>query len=75
MNNLWQKLKAYVKGAFRSKTMRLGGIVSALGALSDNAQYLRNIIKDDIGFNTFMIGLGVAISVLRIVTTKPLDEK
>lgn len=75
MNDLWQKIKAYVKGAFRSKTMWLGGIVSALGALSDNAQYLRNIIKDDIGFNTLMITIGVAISVLRIMTTKPLDEK
>lgn len=75
MNDLWQKFKAYVKGAFRSKTMWLGGIVSALGALSDNSQYLRNIIKDDIGFNTLMIGIGIAISVLRIVTTKPLDEK
>ena len=50
-----EKLKAYIRGAFKSKTMWLGGIVSALGALSDNAQYLRNIIKDDIGFNTFMI--------------------
>jgi len=70
-----EKLKAYIRGAFKSKTMWLGGIVSALGALSDNAQYLRNIIKDDIGFNTFMIGLGIAISVLRIMTTKPLDEK
>ena len=75
MNDLWQKIKAYIKGAFRSKTMWLGGIVSALGALSDNAQYLRNIIKDDVGFNTLMIAIGVAISVLRIMTTKPLDEK
>ena len=73
--NFWEKLKLYVKGAFRSKTMWLGGIVSALGALSDNAQYLRNIIQDDIGFNTFMIGLGILISILRIMTTKPLDEK
>ena len=75
MNDLWQKIKAYVKGAFRSKTMWLGGIVSALGALSDNAQYLRNIIKDDIGFNTLMIIIGVLISILRIMTTDPLDQK
>ncbi len=75
MNALWEKLKAYAKGAFKSKTMWFGGIVSALGALSDNAQYLRNIIKDDISFNTLMIGIGVGISLLRIVTTKPLDEK
>ena len=72
---MFEKFKAYIRGAFKSKTMWLGGIISALGALSDNSQYLRNIIKDDIGFNTFMIGLGVAISVLRIMTTKPLDEK
>lgn len=75
MNNFWEKIKSYIKGAFRSKTMWFGGIVSALGALSDNAQYLRNIIKDDISFNTLMIGIGVGISLLRIVTTKPLNEK
>ncbi len=75
MNAIFQKIKAYVKGAFRSKTMWLGGIVSALGALSDNAQYLRNIIKDDIGFNTLMIIIGVLISILRIMTTEPLDQK
>jgi len=75
MKELWEKLKAYVKGAFRSKTMWLGGMISALGAISDNSQYLRDLIKDDIGFNTLMIAIGVAVSVLRIMTTQPLDQK
>jgi len=75
MKELWEKLKAYVKGAFRSKTMWLGGMISALGAISDNSQYLRDLIKDDIGFNTIMIAIGVAVSVLRIMTTQPLDQK
>jgi len=75
MKELWEKLKAYIKGAFRSKTMWLGGMISALGAISDNSQYLRDLIKDDIGFNTIMIAIGVAVSVLRIMTTQPLDQK
>ena len=75
MNDIWEKLKSYIKGAFRSKTMWLGGMISALGALSDNSQYLRDLIKDDIGFNSLMIGIGVAVSVLRIMTTQPLDQK
>ncbi len=75
MKELWEKLKAYIKGAFRSKTMWLGGMISALGAISDNSQYLRDLIKDDIGFNTLMIAIGVAVSVLRIMTTQPLDQK
>jgi len=75
MTELWEKLKAYVKGALKSKTMWLGGLISALGALSDNSQYLRDLIKDDIGFNSLMIGIGVAVSILRIMTTQPLDQK
>ena len=75
MKELWEKLKAYIKGAFRSKTMWLGGMISALGALSDNSQYLRDLIKDDIGFNTIMIAIGIAVSILRIMTTQPLDQK
>ena len=75
MKELWEKIKAYIKGAFRSKTMWLGGMISALGALSDNSQYLRDLIKDDIGFNTIMIAIGIAVSILRIMTTQPLDQK
>jgi len=72
---MWTKLKEYIKGAFKSKTMWFGGLISALGTLSDNSQYLKEIIKDDLSFNTTMIVIGLIISVLRIVTTKPLDEK
>ena len=69
------KLKAFVTGAFKSKTMWFGGIISALGALSDNYQYLKELINNDLKFNTVMIAIGVIVSVLRIMTTKPLDEK
>jgi len=74
MNDFWQKIKAYIKGAFKSKTIWFSGLISALGALSDNSQYLRALL-DDISFNAVMISIGVIVALLRIVTTKPLDEK
>jgi hypothetical protein len=72
---MWEKIKAYCKGALKSKTMIFSGLISALGALSDNSQYIRTIIKDEIGFSTFMIAIGIIMSILRIMTTQPLDEK
>ena len=68
------KLKAIIKGSLKSKTMWFSGIIMALGAVSDNSQYLRELL-DAQTFNTVMIIIGVVIAVLRIQTTQPLDKK
>ena len=74
MNEIYEKIKATIRGAIKSKTMWFSGLITALGAVSDNSQYLRGLL-DDISFNTVMIGIGLITALLRIVTTKPLDEK
>lgn len=69
-----EKMKYMVRGALKSKTMWFSGLITALGALSDNSQYLKALL-DDMSFNTVMIAIGVITALLRIYTTKPLDEK
>lgn len=74
MKDLIEKLKATIKGAFKSKTMWFSGMITALGAISDNSQYLRGLMND-ISFNSVMIAIGVVTALLRIYTTKPLSDK
>lgn len=71
---MWAKLKALIKGSLKSKTMWFSGLITALGAVSDNSQYLRNLL-DDVSFNTVMIAIGLITALLRIYTTKPLEDK
>lgn len=68
------KIIAMVKGSFKSKTMWFSGAIMALGAVSDNSQYLRELL-DAQTFNTVMIAIGVIVAILRIQTTKSLEEK
>ena len=74
MNDLYEKIKATMNGAIKSKTMWFSGLITALGAVSDNSQYLRGLLND-MSFNTVMIAIGVITALLRIATTKPLDQK
>ena len=71
---MWDKIKAYVKGAFKSKTMWFSGLIGALGALNDNSQYLHAML-DDVSFNELMIAISLAIAFLRIMTNKSLESK
>ena len=67
-------MKAMLRGARRSKTMWLSLALVVFGALGDASAYLQGLLTPK-AFNATMIILGVLIAVLRIVTTKPLDEK
>jgi hypothetical protein len=71
---MWDKIKAYVRGAFKSKTMWFSGLIGGLGALNDNSQYLHAML-DDVSFNELMIAISLAIAFLRILTTTSLDAK
>jgi hypothetical protein len=68
------KLKAIIKGSLKSKTMWFSGIIMALGAVSDNSQYLRELLEPQV-FNMVMIVIGVVVALLRLQTTKPLEDK
>jgi len=71
---MWDKIKAYVRGALRSKTLWFSGLLTALGALNDNSQYVHAML-DDVSFNELMIVISLAIAFLRIMTNKSLESK
>ena len=67
-------MKAMFRGAKRSKTMWLSVALIVFGALGDASAYLQGLLTPKV-FNATMIILGVLVAVLRVLTTKPLDEK
>ena len=63
-----------MRGAMRSKTMWLALGVAILGAAYDNFNYVQNIL-DPRWYGVLLMAIGVAVAVLRVLTTMPLDDK
>ena len=74
MTEILEKIKAYIKGAFKSKTIWFSSAIGALGALNDNSQYIHALMSD-VNFNQFMIGVAVITALLRIMTNSSLADK
>jgi hypothetical protein len=70
----WVKIKAKIRGAFKSKTMVLSFFMTAFGALNDNITYLQSIMKPEY-YGYLAMFAGVAVGILRWVTSHPLEEK
>ena len=67
-------LKLWYARIIRSRTMWLAAILSALGVLQTSTGALTPYIgAKSVGLLTLIVGLLVAI--LRVVTTKPLEDK
>lgn len=63
-----------LRGALRSKTMWFSGILTLLGAISDNSSYLQGLVSPE-NFNKIMMGVGIMIAILRYQTNKSLEQK
>ena len=63
-----------MQGVMRSKTMWLALGVAILGAAYDNFSYVQNVL-DPRWYGILLMTIGVAVAVLRVLTTMPLDEK
>ena len=61
-------------GMWRSRTMWFSGLLFLLGAISDNSSYVQDLIDPKV-YSISMFAIGIIISYLRTVTTKPLDER
>ena len=57
-----------------SKTMWFSFALVVLGALYDNFSYIEQLISPRL-YGILLISIGVAVAVLRFITTQPLDEK
>jgi hypothetical protein len=58
----------------RSKTIWLGLLLVILGALYDNFSYLQDIIHPQ-WYGIILVTIGVAVAILRFITTMPLEDK
>ena len=68
------RMSRRMRGALHSKTMWLAITLAVLGAAYENFSYIENII-DPRWYGVLLIAIGVAVAVLRVLTTLPLDEK
>lgn len=62
-----------IKQRLRSKTYYLGLVIMVLGYLEQNAALLKTMLGDYYGL--FVMGVGVAVLVLREITKEPIDAK
>ena len=67
-------MKRKTRGAMHSKTMWFSFALVVLGALYDNFSYIEQLINPRL-YGVLLISIGVAVAVLRFLTTQPLDEK
>ena len=63
-----------LKQALKSKTIRVALIVELLGVLQLNADFLSTMMSPA-QFGWVMLGIGLAMKMLRVVTTTSLGEK
>lgn len=67
-------MRRRMRGIMRSKTMWLAIALAVLGAAYENFSYVQDIIDPRV-YGIVLMAIGVAVAVLRVLTTLPLDEK
>lgn len=67
-------MRRATRGAMRSKTMWFSLVLVILGALYDNFSYIQNLLDPRL-YGILLICIGVAVGVLRFVTTTSLDDR
>ena len=69
-----RRMRKIMRSALRSKTIWLGLLLVILGALYDNFSYLQSIIHPQ-WYGIILVAIGVAVAILRFITTMPLEDK
>ena len=69
-----RRMRRVMRSAMRSKTIWLGLLLVILGALYDNFSYLQDIIHPQ-WYGIILVTIGVAVAILRFITTMPLEDK
>jgi hypothetical protein len=67
-------MRRRAKGAMHSRTMWFSLALVILGALYDNFSYVQNLIDPRV-YGVLLIAIGIAVAVLRFVTTDSLEER
>ena len=67
-------MRRTARGAMRSKTMWFSLALVILGVVYDNFSYVSNLIDPRL-YGILLISIGIAVGVLRFVTTTSLDDR
>ena len=67
-------MRRKTRGMMHSRTMWFSFALVILGALYDNFSYIEQLINPRL-YGILLISIGVAVAVLRFVTTMPLEDK
>jgi uncharacterized membrane protein YdcZ (DUF606 family) len=67
-------MRRRTRGAMHSKTMWFSFALVVLGVVYDNFSYIQNIIDPRL-YGICLILIGIAVAVLRFVTTQSLDDR
>ena len=67
-------MRRKARGVMHSKTMWFSFALVILGALYDNFSYIEQLINPRL-YGILLISIGVAVAVLRFVTTQSLDDR
>lgn len=70
----YKVLKTWVVGAYKSRTIWLSAGVVGLGLLQTYLPQFKDVIPDAY-YGILLSGIGIAIGVLRVLTTRSLTEK
>ena len=68
------RMSRRMRGAMHSKTMWLAIALAIFGAAYENFSYIQGLL-DPRWYGVLLMGVGVLVAVLRVLTTLPLDEK
>ena len=68
------RLKRILRGLRRSWTANAGLVIAGLGALQANSEILRGLLSPAV-YGWLMVGIGIAVVVLRIKTTESVESK
>ena len=63
-----------MKKLLKSRTIRFALVLEILGVIQVNADFLSTVMTPA-QFGYVMLGVGIAIKLLRFVTTTPMTEK
>ena len=67
-------MRRKARGAMHSRTMWFSLALVVLGVVYDNFNYVQNIIDPRL-YGILLIAIGIAVAILRFITTSSLDDR
>ena len=67
-------MRRKARGAMHSRTMWFSLALVVLGVIYDNFSYVQNIIDPRL-YGVLLIAIGIAVAILRFITTSSLDDR